>query len=342
MKKFLLPETGNSYKANLHCHTVLSDGRKTPEEIKEIYKAMGYSIVAYTDHDSLIPHDDLNDDAFLALHGVELEILAETKTDYGEVKTCHICLIGIDPDNITQPCWHRSAYLFGNAPKYRDLVKFDDTQEDYVRHYSGEGITDIMQTARSKGFFVTYNHPTWSREDYSEYSLYSGMHAIEMFNGNTISSGFEDYNPRVYDDLLSGGQKIFCIGTDDNHNAFPSDSRRFDSGWAFTVIRADALDYRTVTDALVKGNFYASEGPEIYELWYEAGKVHIKCSEADRINCIYQIRMAETVLSENNIPVTEASFDVPPSCGYFRITVTDDRGRHACTNAYFTEDLTAY
>ena len=30
MKKFLLPENGNFYKANLHCHTTISDGRLTP------------------------------------------------------------------------------------------------------------------------------------------------------------------------------------------------------------------------------------------------------------------------------------------------------------------------
>ena len=51
MKKYLLPETGNFYKANLHCHTTYSDGRKTPEQVKARYKGLGYSIVAYTDHD---------------------------------------------------------------------------------------------------------------------------------------------------------------------------------------------------------------------------------------------------------------------------------------------------
>ena len=38
MKRFLLPESGTFYKANLHCHTNLSDGHLTPEEIKRIYK----------------------------------------------------------------------------------------------------------------------------------------------------------------------------------------------------------------------------------------------------------------------------------------------------------------
>ena len=51
MKKYLLPETGNFYKANMHCHTCLSDGKPTPEEMKEHYKGLGYSIIAFTDHD---------------------------------------------------------------------------------------------------------------------------------------------------------------------------------------------------------------------------------------------------------------------------------------------------
>ena len=55
MKTYLLPKEGNFYKANLHCHTTVSDGKRTPEEIKELYMRNGYSIVAYTDHEVLIP-----------------------------------------------------------------------------------------------------------------------------------------------------------------------------------------------------------------------------------------------------------------------------------------------
>lgn len=37
-------------KVNLHMHTTLSDGSKTPEEAAEIYKKAGYDVVAITDH----------------------------------------------------------------------------------------------------------------------------------------------------------------------------------------------------------------------------------------------------------------------------------------------------
>lgn len=67
MKKYLLPEKGNFYKANLHAHSTVSDGHFTPKELKNLYKNKGYSILAYTDHELLVDHSDLNDDEFLAI-----------------------------------------------------------------------------------------------------------------------------------------------------------------------------------------------------------------------------------------------------------------------------------
>jgi hypothetical protein len=168
---------------------------------------------------------------------------------------------------------------------------------------------------------------------------YNGMHAMEILNGGSCAFGFQDYNPRVYDDMLIGGKRIYCIATDDNHNAKPEDSRYYDSGIGFTVIKAEKLEYRTITKALVDGHFYASEGPEIYELYFEDGKVHIKCSEADSINITSPYRCDKIIYSENGEPLTEAEFNINPKSLYFRLTVTDKSGKRAFTNAFFTSDF---
>ena len=41
--KHLLPPV-KYYKANFHCHSVVSDGKLTPEELRDAYKEKGYSI----------------------------------------------------------------------------------------------------------------------------------------------------------------------------------------------------------------------------------------------------------------------------------------------------------
>ena len=67
MKKTLLTPSMGYYRANLHCHSTVSDGKKTPEELKEFYRSHGYSAVAFTDHQAFITHNDLTDDKFVAL-----------------------------------------------------------------------------------------------------------------------------------------------------------------------------------------------------------------------------------------------------------------------------------
>ncbi len=336
MKKYLLPESGNFYKANLHCHSTLSDGLLSPEEIKKVYSELGYSIVAYTDHDIFLLHNDLTDDKFLALNGFEMEINEKTASIKNGRKTCHICYVALDKEKVVQPMWNEK-HLFGNAVNYKDEVKFDKTLPPYIRDYSGEAISKMMETGRTEGFFVTYNHPTWSLESYPEYMGYNNMNAFEMFNGSCLAHGFDDYNPRVYDDMLRAGKRLYCIGADDNHNVFPADDRKWDSGVAFTVIKAERLEYKAITDALVNGDFYCSEGPRIEALWLEDGKVHIECSEADRIVCNYRGRKADIVYSPEDGTVTCAEFDVCEDDGYFRLTVVDKSGKHACTNAFFTD-----
>lgn len=337
MKKFLLPENGNFYKANLHCHSVYSDGKLTPQELKEAYKAQGYSIIAYTDHDILIPHPELADESFLPLNGFELEVCEEGNIP-SQAKTCHMCLIALEPDNLTQPCWHRTKYQFGNAHDHRNEVKFDENEPDYERVYTPECISDIMKRCRDAGFFVTYNHPAWSLEEYPQYMNYHNMHAMEIFNTGCYVEGYDDYSPRVYDDMLRGGEKIYCICADDNHNHKAPTSGNWDSFGGWITIKADKLDYRTITKALEDGNFYASQGPAIHNIWFEDGEIHVECDPAASIKFMYGDRCGKAVFAEGK-ELTHASAKVNPDNVFVRITVIDEKGRPANSNAYFVEDL---
>ena len=334
MKKFLLPENGNFYKANLHCHSTISDGKWSPEKIKEEYMAHGYSIIAYTDHDLMVPHRDLDDDKFLALTGYEMEVTEATDIPWGAKRTCHMCLIAIDPD-AKQVCWHRSKYVSAKTLEYLPLANIDDTKPDFERKYTHECISEMMKAGRDGGFFVTYNHPTWSLEDYSNYIGYNNMNAMEMVNYGCVVVGYDDYNPRVYDDMLRSGKRIYCISTDDNHNG------REDSFGGFTMIKADKLEYHTVTKALVDGNFYCSEKPLIDELYFEDGVMTIKTSPARAIVFSTGIRRTSIVEAKEGETVCQGSFKVEPEFGYVRVTVIDREGYHANTNAYFTDELFA-
>ena len=331
MKKYLLPAEGNFYKANLHCHTTVSDGNRTPEEIKEMYISEGY------DHNIMIPHPELTDEKFLALTGYEINISTSRKGDTMQgYKTCHICLIAPNAEDTDQVCVHKTKYLNigNNQPQMLETkVKFDRNEPDFERVYTPECINECMAKGQEKGYFVTYNHPTWSQESYPQYIAYEGMDAMEICNYGCVIAGWQDYNPRVYDDMLRAGKRIFCTATDDNHNG-----RHKDSFGGFTVIKADRLDYPTVFKALKDGHFYASQGPAIHELFIEDGNVTVKCSPARAVLLNTGIIRADIKTSDDGTPITEATFKIDPDDLYFRITVVDEKGLPADTNAYFVDE----
>ena len=51
-------------KGNLHAHSTNSDGRLTPKELAEAYKARGYAFMAVTDHDVFKAYPELCDEEF--------------------------------------------------------------------------------------------------------------------------------------------------------------------------------------------------------------------------------------------------------------------------------------
>ena len=332
MRKHLLPETGHAYKVNLHCHTTLSDGQMTPSEVKAHYKTNGYSAVAFTDHDLYVPHPELSDDEFIALHGYELEVDEDAPgKPFKTIRTCHMCFVALDPETDTPVCWNEE-YVFPKCKHNIPLVKTNPSEPPYVRSYTHEGISDLMQRGREGGFFVTYNHPTWSMERYSEYSGYTGMHAMEIMNYGCIVAGYPEYNDHAYDDLLKDGRRIYAVAGDDNHGDY-------DVCGTYTTVIAPRLGYRELTDALLKGHFYSSEGPEIKALYLEDGKLVIETSPASSIYWCSDLRRTGWREAKEGESITRAVFDFPSDVGYFRFTVTDGCGKKAYTNAYFVDEL---
>lgn len=351
MKHILLQEETDiihHYRANLHCHSINSDGNKSPKQIKKDYLAHGYSIVAFTDHDVFVSHNDLTDDNFLALNGYEVEINKEAET-YEVTKCCHLCFVALEKDNDTAVCLHRSKYTWGNATELAKGMHYDINTLDYERSYTEECINDMIDKARRSGFFVTYNHPAWSLEYYPDYSKYKGMNAMEISNGGcAICCGRDVDDGIIYDEMLSCGNRIYCIATDDNHNGKPDDSPDCDSYCGCVYIIADKLEYRTITKALEDGHFYSSTGnyknvgPRILSITYDdvTKNVEVKTTSARSILFLTDTRSFYRWNSENGKTINYASFKLKDAVSYFRIEVIDDKGYKAFSNAYFADSLT--
>ena len=350
MKYILLKEESKNihhYRANLHCHSTNSDGRKSVEQLKKDYLSHGYSIIAFTDHDVFITHNDLTDDNFLALNGYEVEITKESKS-FETAKCCHMCFISLEKDNDVPVCLHRSKYAWGNAVILAKNMNWDPNEPDFEREYNPDCINDMIKKARKAGFFVTYNHPEWSLEHYPEYSKYKGMNAMEIRNGiRAICGGYDTDNGIIYDEMLNSGNRIYCIATDDNHNVKGDDHQDLDSYSGSVYIVAEKLEYRTITKALEEGSFYSSSGnyrnngPRILGITYddETKNIEVKTSNARSISFLTDTRSFYRWNAVDKETINYASFKLNDAVSYFRIEVVDDKGYKAFSNAYFVDSL---
>lgn len=345
MKKHLLPQKGNFYKANLHVHTTISDGSLTPEEIKEEYKKRGYSVVAFTDHEAMVPHRDLDDDKFLAITAVELATNAEiTHGAYSYRETCHMNLYAKDPNKKVCSVYSKSRLWPAHAEQY---IADEMKEIDFKRTFTPESMNEVIAAAKEDGFLVSYNHPVWSLNHYPFYSKLKGVWGVEVYNTGCVRSGYPD-TVQPLDDLLFLGENVFPLATDDAHGKKDTFWDYF-GGWV--MIKANKLEYKTVMTALEKGAFYSSTGPEIHALYIEDGILTVKTSPAVSVEVSTERRHNRCVRSKDGIPHTEAVFDLksyiadseqklktdPPA--YIRVTVTDESGNKAYTRAYYVSEL---
>lgn len=308
---YLLPQEGQFYKANLHCHTNLSDGHFSPEEIKIAYQIRGYQVVAFTDHRICVDHSELNDESFLALTGTELDDRT-SPAESGWDQCCHICCIARTPG----------------------------TRENMLQleHGGAEAYNRTIEQLVDEGFLIHYNHPVWSAQPSEAYNALRGISGFEVYNNDSELYGMEGNALSDYSFFLKAGQRAYPIAGDDNHNlGLP---RRFitDSFGGFTMIKAKELTYESVIAALEAGHVYASTGPKVLEYTLCGKKLKIKCSPVSRII----LKSAMVGINRQNVIVgsdliTEAVFDLSNVHGFAYIIAAAQDGTFACTAPVYEE-----
>ena len=338
MKKILLDKNKNFYRGNMHCHSTLSDGYFTPEELKEMYKSRGYSFLAITDHEHFNNNSYLDDEDFITLTSAEFaikEFPAESTLVNRSMKVCHLNLYAKRQDNDYTFCYNSVADHFTKGER-REMIKRPET--DHERVYGHEGVSKFIKEANERGFFVCYNHPRWSLQNYADYCGYEGLWGVEIYNHECNMLGHYEYDINVLDDMLRDGKRVFASCGDDNHNK-KEGFRLIYSFGASVYVNAVSLSYENIINGLLAGDFYSTTGPEIYSLYVEDGVVHVKCSDAKRISYSTRGRRAQASHAAEGENLNSASFEIREADEYFRIEVIDEKGQRANTQAYFLKEL---
>ena len=290
-------------KGALHCHTTRSDGRGTPEEVIRLHHEKGYHFMALTDHNILNHINYCPDVPMTMLSGVERDMPLPGWSK--DMPHCvHVVGVGVPFDPATPGQDVRPAHA-GRGEQPADAQK----------------MIDEMHTWNLK---TIYAHPQWSGTTYQDFGGLKGNMAMEIWNsGCAIENGL-DTDAAYWDEVLDDDRApLWGVATDDGHNM-----AHHCNGWVMVSSDNDAA---SILDALEKGEFYASCGPEIHDFYVEDGMVHVKCSPAAAIRFV-TLRNPMPCRRSAAADLTEASCKVPDGAKYVRACVVDAQGRRAWTN----------
>lgn len=343
MKCHLFGEEGSFYKANLHTHSVFSDGEQTPEELKKEYMSRGYSIVAFSDHELMMGHPELQDEHFLPLTAVEYEFVnGEDPKPFNLRMVYHLVLIASRPDETFYPWATRSAF-WGNAAKFIQ----DYCQGEHSRYPDQRNLNVAIAQAKDRGFLVTFCHPGWSLNRYPDYCELKGLDFAEVYNSGSGSAGRSgDTSENAFDDFLSLGNHMAPTASDDCHSVAHI-------GHGATYVKAADLSYDSVYQALKEKNTFASTGPRFTDMTFDPDSriLTVDCDPVENIAVITNTRFFRWAGRQNTGEVhTHETFDLTNFINavkengmleesYFRVNLRTADGKMAWSRGYFLNEF---
>jgi len=132
------------WKGNLHCHSTMSDGAKSPEDVAAIYREHGYDFLAITDHRCITVPQARVEDSLLLIPGIELDYALPRET---------VHIVGI---NVTK-----------------------DLPQKVCRDAGPQAGIDAIRACGGRAILA---HPYWSRDSMETLLGFEGVAAAEVCN----------------------------------------------------------------------------------------------------------------------------------------------------------------
>lgn len=172
-------QPGAWYRGNLHAHSTLSDGQRSPADVIAWYRGHGYDFLALTDHNRWAPAAAL-DAGFLVLSGIEIDGTDPARGLY------HLVGLGI--------------------PGPVELNPRKDAP--------AQSAIDLL---RESGGVVFMAHPYWSNQLSADLLGLEGCTGLEVYNGGCDVGCGKGFAATHWDDLLARGQRWWGLAVDDSH-----------------------------------------------------------------------------------------------------------------------------
>jgi hypothetical protein len=303
MQQAAFAAPGRFYRGNIHTHSTRSDGVLEPEEVCRRYREEGYDFLAVTDH-------------FVGRYGYPITDTTAFRSNQ------FTTILGAEVHSGTQDngaLWHLLAvglpesFAPSNSP-------------DFTPVPGQETAAELAQRCRDAGAYVAIAHPQWSGLTLADARSIDAAHAVEIYNHGCWVGADRADGLAVLDQLLSDGRRLTLCATDDAHFSEPDHF----GGWV--MVKAEENTPESLLAALKAGHSYASQGPEIRNIWLDGDDVVVECSAAKSVIVCGHGMASKAV---HGASMTRATISLDGWFGpspWVRVTVVDGAGKRAWSN----------
>jgi len=293
---------GRFWRGNLHTHSTRSDGVLDPAEVCRRYRAEGYDFLALTDHFlgcygyPIVDTVPMRSADFTTILGAELHSGAMAN---GEL--WHILAVGLPPD-----------FAPTDSP-------------DFHAHPAQETGPQIAARAVAAGAFVAIAHPQWSGLTLADARSITAAHAVEIYNHGCAAGCDRPDGASIADLLATEGRHLSLIATDDAHFSEPDHF----GGWVMVKATENTPD--ALLNALKRGDFYASQGPELRDIRVVGDTVIVESTAVSSVIAMGQGTGAKGVHG-GSMTRTEVPLERMNGSPWIRVSVIDAAGKRAWSN----------
>ena len=232
----------NVYKADLHCHTICSDGRVTPgHRVREAWRD-GLDVMAIADHMEYRRYEKRFTE-YLKEYFPEAITVKHTTKDASDIM--------VDLNYSVK--W---AQKYGKEYPVLIIPAAEITRDE--GHYNALFSTDnnlipnndplqAIRNAKAQGCLIQHNHPGKRRASVDMTEFEKTVYGEGLIDGIEVMNGGEFY-PKVIDRALEMG--LFMASNTDIHANTESDYRGTELGRSMTFILAKEKTLESIREAL--------------------------------------------------------------------------------------------
>jgi hypothetical protein len=195
------------------------------------------------------------------------------------------------------------------------------------------GLDRALQTAREQNAILVLAHPHWVGNTLEEANRWN-FHGVEIYNHVCHWLNGKGDGSVYWNAMLKQNPNTLAFAVDDAH--LRPEHPGWDGGWI--MVNTPELSQQAILDAIKRGNYFSSCGPEFKTIVLDGNDIVITTSPVQFVRLVGPASLGKRLGTFDDQLLTTARIEIPMDWDYVYLEIEDPNGDRAWSNTLFGGD----